>query len=64
MVLWLRALFALADNQVSVPSTHMVTHKPSVTPVQLGPVPSALLEDRAHMLCTYIHAGKTHIHLK
>lgn len=64
MVLWLRALFALADNQVSVPSTHMVTHNPSVIPVQFSPVPSDLLEDQACMLRTYTHAGKTHIHPK
>lgn len=64
MVPWLRALFALADNQVSVPSTLMVTHNPSVTPVQSGPVSSDLLEDQAYMLCTYIHEGKTHIYVK
>lgn len=60
MVPWLRALFALADNQVSVASTLMVTHTPSVTPVQLGPVSSDRPEDQAHMLCTYTCRQNTH----
>jgi hypothetical protein len=40
---WFRALATLAEDPGSIPSTHRLAQKPSVTPVSEDPMPSSVL---------------------
>jgi hypothetical protein len=58
----LRTLATLAEDLSSIPSTHMVSY---IHPVLGHSTPSSELHGhQAGTQCTYIHAGKTFIHIK
>ena len=59
IALWLRVLAALAEDRDSILCTHMVAHKGLEAPMSL-----LVSAGTAHTWCTYIHEGKTPIHIK
>lgn len=66
VALWLGTLAAFPEGVASVPSTLLGGSRPSLTSVPGDPVPESCSSGTRHTCGAhiYIHAGKTHVHIK
>lgn len=61
---WLRTPGSLTEDPDLLPSTHMVSHKPSATPLPGDPTLSSdFHRHRTLRRCMYIHTDQTFIHM-